>query len=168
MKEYFQTNIFEFMYFYIISTGWIFKSLTIIAVITLALTLITVSSNKYHKSKLSKHKSEFSPPKTKDPESNSPYFCIFPSVLFSIIFIAITTLYWTIEADESDKNIMRSALIKTKYVNASLNQIALKGYEYYIQDKKIKSWEVKAFNDGLDRLKSEDIKYQVQLSLNGN
>lgn len=165
MKEYFQTNIFEFMYFYIISTGWIFKTLTIIALITLVVTLIAVSSNK---SKLSKPESEFSPPKKKNPESDSPYFCIIPSVLLSIILITVTSLCWMIEADDNDKSMMRSALISTKFVNHSLNQTALKGYEYYIQDKKIKSWEVKAFNDGLDRLKSEDVKYQVQQSLNGN
>ncbi|MEO4090761.1 hypothetical protein ABH307_00550 [Acinetobacter pittii] len=157
VKIYFYTNIYEFILNYILSTPWLFYGLFIITAIFLLVFIPSVFDA--YKKKPSDYKS----------------ILIAYSVLLSLILSSVFC-YWslTLDTDDDRTSGMQHKMVDVSYRNTEYNDYALKAYEYYIKDRKVKRWEAEAFKMGLDQLKFDDVRFQIknraktELNIEGN
>lgn len=164
-NQFFKTNIFEFGFDYFFSSNWLYYGFIVVTIFF----LFFVFSDIFEKlSKKNKKVSEFEKPNyTIENLLSSGLFCVVVTYLVFVLIISLILLAnWSMEADQEQVSEMNNSILNLDFKNHVHNEQALNAYNYYVNDKKIKSWESKAFQKGLTVLNVEDVKYRATENIN--
>lgn len=164
-NQFFNTNIFGFGFDYFFSSSWLYYGFIVITIIFL---LIFLSVLEEDKNKKNKKKSEFEKPNyIIESWFESGVFAVISTYLGILLVVSIILLAnWSMEADQVEVTEMNDSILNLDFKNHVHNEQALNAYNYYVNDKKIKSWEFKAFQKGLTVLNVEDVKYRAEEKIN--
>lgn len=166
-NQFFKTNIFEFGFDYFFSSNWLYYGFIAVTIIFLLLVFSEVCEKL---SKKNKKVSEFEKPNyTVESWLSNGLFGVIATYLVIVLIVGLILLAnWSMEAGQEQISEMNSSILNLDFKNHVHNEQALNAYNYYVNDKKIKSWESKAFQKGLTVLNLEDVKYRAEEKINKN
>lgn len=164
-NQFFNTNVFDFGLDYFFSSSWLYYGVIIVTIIFLLIFLSVIQENI---NKKNSKKSEFEKPNyTIENWLQSGVFAVISTYLVIVLVVSLILLAnWSMEADQEQVSEMNNSILNLDFKNHVHNEQALNAYNYYVNDKKIKSWESKAFEKGLTVLNVEDVKYRAEEKIN--